>query len=207
MTGRKDESPSYSPLPSNPYPYPNPNPNPYYPQNVVVLLPSYRPRSRRRCLLYTATLFLILLLAAAIFILYPSDPEIQLARIRLNHIGIRTNPKPTLDLSFSVTVKVRNRDFFSLYYDSLDVSVGYRGRQLGFVSSVDGGRIRARGSSYVDVVLTVNGFEVIYDAFYLLQDIAKGVIPFDTDTRVEGKLGLLFFDVPLKVLLNSQFFY
>jgi hypothetical protein len=75
------------------------------------------------------------------------------------------------------------------------------------VTSADGGRNRQRGSSYVDAVLTVDGFEVIYDAFYLLQDIAKGVIPFDTDTRVEGKLGLFFFNVPLKVSeLKLQFF-
>lgn len=102
-------------------------------------------------------------------------------------------------LLLSLTVKVCNRDFFSLTYDTLAVSVGYRGRQLGFVTGGGGGRIRARGSSYVDATLTIDGFEVIYDAFYLLEDIAKGVIPFDTDTRVEGKLGLFFFTVPLKV--------
>lgn len=212
MTG-KDEFVSYSPLSSNPNPNPNPNPysnpNPYYdpnphpyPQNVVVLLPSYRLRSyrrRRRCILYSAALFLFLLIAGAAFLLYPSDPEIRLTRIRLNRIGIRTNPRPILDLSFSITVKVHNRDFFSLTYDTLAVSVGYRGRQLGFVTGGGGGRIRARGSSYVDATLTIDGFEVIYDAFYLLEDIAKGVIPFDTDTRVEGKLGLFFFTVPLKV--------
>ncbi|CAL5186494.1 unnamed protein product [Lathyrus oleraceus] len=203
MTG-KDEFVSYSPLPSNPNP--NPYSYPYPQQNVVVLLPSYRPRSRhhhhRTCLIYSAALLLTLLIAAGIFILYPSDPEIRLVRIRINHIGIRTNPKPILDLSFSLTVKVRNRDFFSLTYDSLVVSVGYRGRQLGLVSSVGGARIKARGSSYVDVVLSVDGFEVIYDAFYLLQDIAKGVIPLETDTRVDGKLGLLFFDVPLKATVS-----
>ncbi|XP_027359133.1 uncharacterized protein LOC113867837 [Abrus precatorius] len=208
MTG-KDEFVSYSPLPSNP----NPNPNSYsqypnpYPQNVVVLLPSYYSRfdrRRRRCILYSAGFFLFLLLAAAVFILYPSDPEIRLARIRLNHIGIRTSPKPILDLSFSITVKVRNRDFFSLSYHSLAVSVGYRGRQLGFVTSSAGGRIRARGSSYVDATLTVDGFEVIYDAFYLLEDIARGVIPFDTDTRVEGKLGLFFFSIPLKATVSCE---
>ncbi|GAU48793.1 hypothetical protein TSUD_141110 [Trifolium subterraneum] len=211
MTG-KDEFVSYSPLPSNPNSNPNSNPysnpysyNPYPNQNVVVLLPSYRPHSRhhrnRFCLIFSAAL---LFLAAAIFILYPSDPEIKLTRIRINHIGIRTNPKPILDLSFSLTVKVRNRDFFSLTYDSLDVSVGYRNRQLGFISSVGGGRIRARGSDYVDVVLSVDGFEVIYDAFYLIQDIAKGVIPFDTHTRVDGKLGLLLFDLPLKVVNSGR---
>nr|XP_027193373.1 uncharacterized protein LOC101515080 isoform X2 [Cicer arietinum] len=208
MTG-KDGFVSYSPLPSNPNPNPNSNPYSYpYPpqqQNVVVLLPSYHPRfhlhhHRRRCLRCTAAILLFLLLVAGVFILYPSDPEIQLARIRINHIGIRTNPKPILDLSFSVTVKVRNRDFFSLTYDSLSVAVGYRGRQLGLVHSIGGGRIKARGSSYVDVVLSVDGFEVIYDAFYLIQDIAKGVIPFETHTTVDGKLGLLLFNVPLKSL-------
>ena len=206
MTG-KDEFVPYSPLPSNPNPNPNPNspypypyPYPYPPpQNVVVLLPRYRrnPR-RRRCLLYSFCLLLFLLLAAAVFLLYPSDPDIRLARIRLNRIKIRTDPRPVLDISFSLTVRVRNRDFFSLSYDSLLVSVGYRGRQLGMVAAA-GGRIGARRSSYVDATLTVDGFEVIYDAFYLIEDLAKGVIPFDTETRVEGKLGLFFFDIPLKV--------
>ncbi|KAK7380011.1 hypothetical protein VNO78_32337 [Psophocarpus tetragonolobus] len=208
MTG-KDEFVSYSPLPSNPSPNPNPYPYPYpYPQNVVVLLPSYRPhfqRRRYRCVLCSAALFLFVLLAAAAFLLYPSDPEIRLARIRLNSIGIRTHPSPTLDLSFSLTVKVRNRDFFSLSYDSLAVSVGYRGRQIGFVSATAaGGRIRARASSYVNATLTIDGFEVIYDALYLLEDIAKGVIPFDTDTRVEGNLGLFFFTVPLKATVSCE---
>ena len=207
MTG-KDNFVSYSPLPSNPNPNPNsiPYSYPYQPQNLVVLLPSYRPYSRfhrcRRCLIFSIAA--LLLLAVVIFFLYPSDPEIKLVRIKINHIGIRTNPKPILDLSFSLTVKVRNRDFFSLAYDSIDVSIGYRGRQLGLVNSINGGRIKARGSSYVDVVLSIDAFEVIYDAFYLIQDIAKGVIPFDTDTRVDGKLGLLFFDVPLKATVSCQ---
>ncbi|XP_027925242.1 uncharacterized protein LOC114182551 [Vigna unguiculata] len=212
MTG-KDEFVSYSPLPSNP----NPNPNPYayhypnpssYPQNVVVLLPTYRPRLQRRrhrCILYSSALFFFLLVAGAAFLLFPSDPEVRLVRIGLNRIGIRTNPKPILDLSFSLTVKVRNRDFFSLSYDTLAVSVGYRGRPIGLVSVPgDGVRIRARASSYVDATLTVDGFEVLYDAFYLLEDIAKGVIPFDTESRVEGKLGLFFFTVPLKATVSCE---
>ncbi|KAL2321257.1 hypothetical protein Fmac_030226 [Flemingia macrophylla] len=205
MTGKEEFGSSYSPLPYNPNPNPNPNLNPY-PQNVVFLLPSYRPRlprRRRRCILYSAALLLFLLLAA--FLLYPSDPEIRLVRIRLNRIGIRTDPRPILDLSFSVTVKVRNRDFFSLSYDALAVSVGYRGRMLAFVSAADAsGLIRARSSSYVDATLNVDGFEVIYDAFYLLEDIARGVIPFDTDTHVVGNLGLFFFNVPLKATVSCE---
>ncbi|XP_019436643.1 PREDICTED: uncharacterized protein LOC109343000 [Lupinus angustifolius] len=188
----------YSPLPSNPnspnYPYP---PS----QNVVVLLPSYhRHRNRSFCLLYS--LIALLILAAATFFLYPSDPKIHLARIRLNRVAIRTKPKPVLDISFSVTVQARNRDFFSVSYDSLAIAVGYRNREVGSVSSSGGGEIKARGSSYIDATLSVDGFEVIHDAFYLIEDFAKGVIPFDANTRFEGKLGLFFFNVPLKATVS-----
>ncbi|KAF7813820.1 Water stress and hypersensitive response domain containing protein [Senna tora] len=193
MTGKDDFVP-YSPLPSQPNP---PNPN------VVVVLPAYRPTYRRRnhrCRLYSAALALFLFLAAAVFFLYPSDPAIRVDRLHLNHIQIKTTPKLLLDLSFSLTVKVRNGNFFSLLYDSIDVAVGYRGRELGFVSS-DGGLLKARGSSYMNATLNVNGFQVIHDVFYLLEDLAKGVIPFDTDTRVKGELGLLFVSIPLKDIL------
>ncbi|MED6185383.1 hypothetical protein PIB30_056555 [Stylosanthes scabra] len=204
----KDDFVPYSPLPSNPNPNYNYHSYPSYPppQNVVVLLPRYRPDStfrRRRCLCYSALFFLLILLAAAVFFLYPSDPDIHLVRIRLDRIGIRADPIPVLDVSFSVTVKVRNKDFFSVDYDRLFISIGYRGRQLGLVDAT-GGKIKARASSYVDATVVVNGFEVIYDAFYLLEDLAKGVIPFDTQTRVEGKLGLFFFDVPLKATVSCE---
>ncbi|XP_015966504.1 uncharacterized protein LOC107490262 [Arachis duranensis] len=206
----KDDFVPYSPLPSNPNPIPyNYHSYPSYspPQNVVVLLPRYHPdttsRRRRRCLCYSALFFLFIILAVAVFFIYPSDPDIRLARIRLNRIGIRADPIPVLDVSFSVTVKVRNKDFFSVTYDRLFVSIGYRGRQLGVVEAA-GGKIKARASSYVDATLVIDGFEVIYDAFYLLEDLAKGVIPFDTQTRVEGKLGLFFFDVPLKATVSCE---
>ncbi|CAB4310129.1 unnamed protein product [Prunus armeniaca] len=39
---------------------------------------------------------------------------------------------------------------------------------------------------------------IIHDVFYLLEALARGVIPFDTDTEVEGTLGLSFFKIPIK---------
>lgn len=212
-TGKKDDfvSSSYAPLPSNPNPnfdsYSHPSQKNSYPhplpQNVVIGLPSYYPihrRNNRRNYLITASI--LVFLAAAIFFLYPSDPELHLARIQLNHIAIKTNPKPILDLSFSLKLKVRNRDFFSVAYDNLDVSLGYRGREIGTVSSAGGGRIRARGSDYVDVVLSIDGFEVIYDTFYLIHDLAVGVIAFDTVSKVDGKVGFL----PLKATVSCEVF-
>ncbi|KAK2645712.1 hypothetical protein Ddye_020907 [Dipteronia dyeriana] len=167
------------------------------PQNVIILPLYQRPnrhRFLRRCLYITAAL---LLLSSFIFLIYPSDPNLQLARIRLNHIRVNSSPKLTLDISITLTIKVHNRDFFSLDYDSLDVSVGYRGRELGLVTS-DGGRVRARANSYVVATLELDGLEVIHDVIYLIEDLARGLIPFDTDTRVKGQLGLFFFKIPLK---------
>ncbi|XP_052488491.1 uncharacterized protein LOC105773622 isoform X1 [Gossypium raimondii] len=187
-------------------PYSRLSPNPNH-QNVVVL-PVYYPRHNdnyrclRHCLAFTSV---ILLLSAALFLLYPSDPTLELARLQLNHVGVNTSPKLTLDLSFSLTIRVRNRDFFSLDYDKLVVSVGYRGRELGLVSS-EGGRVRARGSSYVNATLDLDGFEVVHDVIYLLSDWAKGVIPFDTNTKVDGDLGLFLFKIPLKMLSASTTF-
>ncbi|KAI9090898.1 hypothetical protein K1719_028383 [Acacia pycnantha] len=199
MTG-KDDFVRYSPLPLNSSPDPSN-------QNAVVILPAYRssPGLRRlrhrRYLHCSAPFFLILLLAAATFFLYPSDPDIRVARIHLNHIGIKTHPKLVLDVSFFLTVNVKNRNFFSLSYDYINVSVGYRGTELGSVSS-DGGRLRARASTYMNATLDLNGFQVIHDVFYLLEDLAKGFIPFDAETRVKGNLGLLFFNFPMKATVS-----
>lgn len=59
--------------------------------------------------------------------------------------------------------------------------------------------MRARGSSYVNASLELNGLEVIHDVIYLIEDLIKGVLPFDTVTMVKGELGVLFFEIPLKV--------
>ncbi|CAM8960168.1 hypothetical protein QQ045_003645 [Rhodiola kirilowii] len=181
----------------------NPDPNTHY----VVVLPNYYHRhpyavyfSLRRCLISAAA---ILFLISAIFFLYPSDPQLQLARVKLNRIKVNSSLPLSLDLSFSLTIKVRNRDVFSLDYDALDVSVGYRGKELGVVKS-DGGFVRARASSYVNATVDMNGLEIVHDVFFLLEDLARGVIPFDTVSRVEGKLGLFFFKLPIKARVSCE---
>ncbi|KAF8681883.1 hypothetical protein HU200_045330 [Digitaria exilis] len=95
-------------------------------------------------------------------------------------------------------VRVRNPDFFALDYSRLDVDIGYRGSQLGRVTS-GGGRVRARAVSYVDADLELNGIRVVEDAIYLIEDLARGSVPFDTVVEVEGHLHLFFLSVPVKV--------
>lgn len=66
--------------------------------------------------------------------------------------------------------------------------------------------MRARGSSYINATLDLDGIEVLHDVFYLLEDLARGSIPFDTVSEVRGKLGLFFFEIPLKVCNQSLLF-
>ncbi|EOA17411.1 hypothetical protein CARUB_v10005713mg [Capsella rubella] len=194
-TKQQDYGVPYTPLPSS------------QPSQTVILLTPYR-RHRRpsflrnlRCsLLFTAA---ILLLSAAVYFLYPSDPDITVTRIDLNHISVLDSHKIALDLSFSLTIKVENRDFFSLDYDSLDVSIGYRGRELGVVKS-KGGHLRARDSSYIDATLELDGLEVVHDVIYLISDLAKGVVPFDTIATVKGDLGVLLFQIPIQGKVSCE---
>ncbi|XP_052183231.1 uncharacterized protein LOC127795524 [Diospyros lotus] len=173
---------------------------PLYPHRRRPGLPPDRRHCLRRSIFFSAA---ALLLAAAIFLLYPSDPKLTVVRLRLNRVQLRTSPHLSLDLSLSVTLRVRNLDFFSLDYSSLAVAVGYRGRELGFVTS-QGGRIRARGSSYVDADMVLDGFEVIHDAIYLVEDWARGSIPFDTESVVKGTVGVFFLEVPVQARISCQ---
>ncbi|XP_074280981.1 uncharacterized protein LOC141605944 [Silene latifolia] len=168
----------------------------YYPHTI----PNLR-RILLRILLFTLSLLTISLL---IYLLYPSDPELRLVRVKLNHIRVqtRTHP-PSLDLSLFLQLRVRNRDMFSLAYRSLTVAISYRGRKLGFVSS-HGGVIGARQSSYVNATLDVNGFEVLHDLFYLIEDLASGSVPFDTVSIVDGYLGVLFVKFPFQAKVSCE---
>ena len=95
-------------------------------------------------------------------------------------------------------MKIINVDVYSIDYSSLVVSIGYRGKKLGFVTS-DRGHVRGMASSYVDATLELEGVEVLSDVIMLVEDLARGSVPFDTVTEVRGRLGVFFFEVPLMV--------
>lgn len=101
-------------------------------------------------------------------------------------------------MDLDLTVRVRNRDFYSIDFDSLMVGIGYRGKKLGSATS-DGGRVKARGYSCVNATLRLDKVEVT-DVILLLEDLVRGEIEFDTVSKIKGKLGVFFFDLPLKVI-------
>ncbi|KAI3977382.1 hypothetical protein MKX01_000295 [Papaver californicum] len=191
----------YSPLPPNPNYQQQQQQDQYY-----IVLPLRNPNRSRYCKTLRKNIlcfFSVLLLALTFYCLYPSDPVLKVERVNLSHLKIHTNPMISLDIVMDLTIKVYNRDVYSLDYDSLIVSIGYHGKKLGFVSSNEG-HLKPRTSSYVKAQLRLDGIEILHDVFYLLEDLAKGSIPFDTVTEIQGKLGLFFFQVPIKGKMSCE---
>lgn len=130
----------------------------------------------------------------------------KIVRLHVKNIQVRTVPVVAIDVSLLLTLKVSNGDVYSFHYTTLDVAVGYRGKTLGHIRSHNG-HVRACGSSYVDAELDFDGVELFSDVVYMLQDLAKGSVPFDTVAEVTGHLGLLFFHFPLKVMSLNFIYY
>ncbi|CAH9056332.1 unnamed protein product [Cuscuta epithymum] len=169
---------------------------PQQPQYVIVL-----PRSpRRRRSFFDRNCFFcasfIILLAVSVFLLWPSNPEISVSRLHLRGFKVHLIP-PSFDITLQLTLKVRNRDFYSIDYKSLVVWIGYKGKMLGNVTS-DDGHLKARASSYVNATLDLEGVEIFSDVISLIEDVAKGSITLDTVTQINGQLGLFSFDIPLQ---------
>ncbi|XP_044979794.1 uncharacterized protein LOC123447269 [Hordeum vulgare subsp. vulgare] len=194
------------PPPPPPPPYLTPHPpsglhatTPSDDGSYVILVPvRLRRRLRRgcRCGCVAPVLASLVLLALA-FLLWPSDPGVSVARLRLAHVSVVARPAVALNVSAALKARVRNPNLFALGYSRLDVAIGYRGRPLGTVSS-GGGLVRARAVSYVDADLHLDGIRVVEDAVYLLEDLARGSIPFDAVVEVEGHLHFFFLSVPVK---------
>ncbi|XP_044485245.1 uncharacterized protein LOC123210823 isoform X1 [Mangifera indica] len=175
----------YTPLP----------PHPPQNQNFTILSYFYSPTSGPNWrIIVTLSL---LLLAALVYIFWPSDPIVKVERLHLTHIQVHTKPCICLDISMNVTLKVHNVDVYSMDYKTLDVAVGYRGKRLGHVKSHHG-HVRALGSSYVEAELELECVKVLSDVVFLLEDLARGAVPIDTVTEFSGHLGIFFFGFPLK---------
>ncbi|KAF3323242.1 Late embryogenesis abundant protein [Carex littledalei] len=206
-------SPLLSPPNTNPYSSVPPPPlQSYYtgiptsPPDTFILLPVRLCLRRRRTLRFRSllssscllTIFLLTLLLLSFFFLYPSDPDLSVARLHLSRIRVTTSTSVALTISMGIDLKIRNPDFFSIDYSYLNSTVLYRGRTLGSVTS-EGGHVRARGVSYVQADLNLDAVRIIDDVFYLIEDIASGIIPFETKTQIVGDVHLFFLNVPVQV--------
>ncbi|KAM0830961.1 hypothetical protein ACQ4PT_065862 [Festuca glaucescens] len=109
----------------------------------------------------------------------------------------RPPSSPPVRIFAALKVSVRNPDLFALDYSRLDIDVAYCGKALG--------RVSARAAvSYIDADLDLNGICVVEDAIYLLEDLARRSIPFDTVVQVEGNIHFFFFTVLVKVRVAGR---
>ncbi|XVF25004.1 hypothetical protein REPUB_Repub13aG0176100 [Reevesia pubescens] len=97
---------------------------PQSPDQNYIVLPPYQsggPRRRSCRILCTASL---VLLAALVYIFWPSDPEVKIVQMHVNRIQVQTISIIAVDISLLVTVKVRNSDVYSMDSATLDVALG-----------------------------------------------------------------------------------
>ncbi|KAK4361944.1 hypothetical protein RND71_017185 [Anisodus tanguticus] len=196
--------PDLPPTPYDPLPtYPQP---PQQPQYILLLPHYYRNPHQLLCRSFRRYIYcaaVVIILVTALFFLWPSDPELSVSRVHLRHFKIHSFPKIAIDVTLDVTVKIRNRDFYSVNFRSVLISIGYRGKQLGYVIS-DYGRIKARASSYINATLELTDVSVFSDIIPLIEDLARGSITFDTVTQIGGELGLVLFDIPIKGKVSCE---
>ncbi|CAI8611888.1 unnamed protein product [Vicia faba] len=145
----------------------------------------------------------LLLLFTTVYIFWPSDPYLKIVRLKLKKIKIHRVPHITVDISMVLTLRVQNADVYSMDFGAVDVAVSYRGKPLGHVTS-ENGHVRAMGSSFVDADAEFSGIGVLPEILLLLEDLAKGTVPFDTVSQVKGKMGILFFHFPIKAKLTCE---
>jgi LEA14-like dessication related protein len=182
------------PYPASPPPYLDTHPADSY---AVFLVPiRLRRGCGSRCL--GPLLSVVALLSLTGFLLWPADPDVSVARLSLEHVSVAAHPAVAITISAALKVRVRNPDLFALDYSRLAVDIGYRGAKLGRATS-GGGHVRARAVSYIDADLHLDGIRVVEDAFYLLEDLARGSVPFDTVVEVEGHMRFFFLSIPVKV--------
>ncbi|XP_027344082.1 uncharacterized protein LOC113856463 [Abrus precatorius] len=166
---------------------------PHHHQNHVVLT--------RRCGV-TCTLGLMLFLTT-VYVFWPSDPNLTIVRLKLKRMKLHPLPPITVDISMVLTLMVHNADVYSLDFGAVNVAVAYRGKMLGHVTAKHG-HVRPRGYSYVDADVEFSGISVVPEMVLLLEDLAKGIVPFDTISQIRGQLALLFLHFPMKAKLSCE---
>ncbi|CAJ1955206.1 unnamed protein product [Sphenostylis stenocarpa] len=166
---------------------------PYHRENLVVL-------SRRRVITCALSVALVL---TTLYVLWPSNPDLKIVGLKLRRIKVHPVPPITVDISMLLTLRVRNADVYFMDLGAVNVAVAYRGKMLGHVRSREV-HVRARGSSYVDADVEFAGISVVPELVVLLEDVAKGIVPFHTDSQTMGQLGLFLFHFPMKAKVSCE---
>ncbi|KAH9614869.1 hypothetical protein KSS87_017854 [Heliosperma pusillum] len=145
-------------------------------------------RNNIRAISYLIILAVVVYIAT-VYTFSPSDETrmMNTMQLTLGHIRVHEGSLtlPTVDVALNATVEMRNMTMYSLNYTTLGVEVDYKGKGVGNGMSEEGGRMSEMGSSYVEATVELDRIEVDSN------DVAKGVIPFNTIAQVDGFLAFM----------------
>eukprot|EP00252_Welwitschia_mirabilis_P025613 TRINITY_DN8087_c0_g1_i1.p1 TRINITY_DN8087_c0_g1~~TRINITY_DN8087_c0_g1_i1.p1 ORF type:complete len:228 (-),score=6.75 TRINITY_DN8087_c0_g1_i1:345-1028(-) len=165
-----------------------------------------RQQSRWRWMACVALWMILGVVAGGcVYVLWPSEPRMELVRMKLEGIRWHTQIHPIsilLDVDLGVTAKVTNKNYVGVYYNHVMVNISYRGENIGSVRS-ESGYIGPRATAYVEADVNLTDIDLA-DVLYFLEDIAKGSIPFTSLTYFDGYIRILGFSVPLKATVNCE---
>ncbi|KAL2332385.1 hypothetical protein Fmac_019966 [Flemingia macrophylla] len=138
----------------------------------------------------------VVVLVTSLYVMWPSDPEMKIVGLRVRRVKVHPVPPISLDISMILTLRVHNADVYFMELGAVNVAVAYRGKMLGHVTSRKV-HLRPWGSSYVDADVEFAGISVLPELVMLLEDLSKGIVPFQTISQARGHFGLFFFHFPM----------
>ncbi|XP_008804677.1 uncharacterized protein LOC103717897 [Phoenix dactylifera] len=155
---------------------------------------------RRRLICCGGCLLLLIVLGVVVVVLYftlfrPREPTIQIVSTRVAGVSPRvTLPAVRIEINMTldIDVLVHNPNRASFDHGQGHTILRYRGTQVGD-ADVAPGRVAQRGDSHVHLKLRVLGDRLTAQLGSFLADVAAGELPFDSSTRVPGRITFLGF--------------
>ncbi|MQL87523.1 hypothetical protein Taro_020064, partial [Colocasia esculenta] len=177
------------------------------PYVVIPLCPSKPDRLRKciSCKCYCFNLLIlmgILLLLAMGFILWLSQPKLNVVRVHLNHMNISSQDTNivSLDASMDLEVKIQNQDIMPYSYNLVSIFIGYQGVWL--QPTVTNERfVNTPGVSYFEATVGLNGTQALGTSLEPHGNIKEGLVPLDIVIEVGANYHFLYVYVPVQDLL------
>ncbi|KAL6146379.1 PREDICTED: uncharacterized protein LOC101292145 [Fragaria vesca subsp. vesca] len=158
--------------------------------------PPHRSRKRRNiCLAATAAVVVtvLILVIFCLTVFKAKDPETTENSVVLRNLQTDFNiNRATVDVNITLDVDmtVKNPNKLGMKYTNSTALLNYRGELVGQAPIV-AGDISAGETKSMDVTLTVMADRFLGKTSELLQDVIAGSIPFNTVTKISGKVTIL----------------
>lgn len=181
----------------NPNSTSNPNPTPL--RSLDMDSDDKRRRNRRCCLIIAAVLIglalLLSLLGATVFKARRPITAVNSVALRnadISFDALRMNFH--LNISLDAAISVTNPNKVGFRFSDSSAFVDYRGQVVG-QAPIPAGKIAAGGTLPMNLTLTLMADRFLANSQSVFSDLISGTLPLSTNTRISGKVTVLFFKV------------